>query len=143
LAISLSFPRIRPACGDYTKYFTPFRIDDHEQTARHPSEQPVALFAVFPAIVGHDRSVRIRECGSDIGEAEPARLQANIALRLIPLKTDLIRIAGASGCFQSGLPLGLFAQHLVGPFHQGHQIRRRYEPGILAVEIAVADRTGP
>ena len=37
----------------------------------------------------------------------------------------------------------LFAQDLVGPLHEGHQILRRHEPGVLAFEIVFADRTGP
>jgi HAMP domain-containing protein len=37
----------------------------------------------------------------------------------------------------------LLAEHLVGPFHQRHQIGRRDETGILAGEVGVADRTGP
>jgi hypothetical protein len=37
----------------------------------------------------------------------------------------------------------LFAEYLVSPLHQRHQIRRGYKPSILAVEVGVADRTGP
>ena len=37
----------------------------------------------------------------------------------------------------------LLAEYLIGPCHKRHQIRRRYKPSILAVEVAIADRTGP
>lgn len=42
-----------------------------------------------------------------------------------------------------GLDRLSFAEDLIGPFHQRHQIGWRHKPGILAYEIVVADRTGP
>jgi hypothetical protein len=55
--------------------------------------------------------------------------------RLIPedLQIGLIRTWRAA----------LLAQYLVGPLGQRHQVRRRYEPSVFAIEISVADRTGP
>jgi hypothetical protein len=34
-------------------------------------------------------------------------------------------------------------ENLVRPLHQSHQIGRSYEPGILAGEVGVENRTGP
>ena len=48
---------------------------------------------------------------------------------------------GQSALFRV-LPL-LLAQDLVGPCHQGDQIGRRDEAGVLELEVGVADRTGP
>jgi hypothetical protein len=42
-----------------------------------------------------------------------------------------------------GRPLLLLAEDLIGPFHQRHQIRRSDKPGILAIQVGIADRTGP
>jgi hypothetical protein len=37
----------------------------------------------------------------------------------------------------------LLAEDFIGPRDQRHQVRRRYEPSVFAIEISVADRTGP
>jgi hypothetical protein len=37
----------------------------------------------------------------------------------------------------------LLAEYLVGPLHQRYQVRRSYKPSIFAVEVSIADRTGP
>ena len=43
----------------------------------------------------------------------------------------------------NALYLSLLTENLVRPLHQCHQIGRSYEPGILAGEVGVENRTGP
>jgi hypothetical protein len=44
---------------------------------------------------------------------------------------------------RAGWRAALLAEYLIGPHHKRHQIWRRYKPSILAVEVVIADRTGP
>jgi hypothetical protein len=43
----------------------------------------------------------------------------------------------------AGWRAALLAEYLIGPHHKRHQVWRRYKASILAVEVVIADRTGP
>jgi hypothetical protein len=43
----------------------------------------------------------------------------------------------------AGWRAALLAEYLIGPHHKPHQVWRRYKASILAVEVVIADRTGP
>ena len=111
--------------------------------------------------IGSEPSSRRRsvKLARSLSRSHPPRYHRGIRMRRrdLPRSADgiamRVRFAGcrSGGCGIMGRPqsrrpprrAALLAKYLISPFHQRHQVRRSYKPGILAVEVSIADRTGP